>query len=342
MLPRWDRLRSITSDVTDFPLLQWPLRVSDIPVFAAALVRNLVAAVLIVELLAGVLIINSGSSTHSVNSQATDPVVATSLAALPQPDAMVIGDHRRMRFISLGHSRTDKVLMRIGAHMNSAIEAVEGFWGTDWGQELIPHSDSGIGRVPEIIVIATDTEAQFIAHAGLDPQQQWSNIAAVSVADEVDFAHRRVVGQRIVLAPGASAMSDEALRIVLTHELFHHAARVDTAIDAPRWLAEGVADFVARPVVLPFVIDESVISVDFPNDSELDAAPLQHGRFYDRAWWFTRFVAERFGAENLRQLYLQACAPGHANFASAAQSSLGVDLSELHKQWVQWLDDHRG
>ena len=28
-------------------------------------------------------------------------------------------------------------------------------------------------------------------------------------------------------------MSDSALRIVLTHELFHLAARVDTALDAP-------------------------------------------------------------------------------------------------------------
>jgi len=34
-------------------------------------------------------------------------------------------------------------------------------------------------------------------------------------------------------------MSDSALRIVLTHELFHYAARVETALDAPHWLTEG-------------------------------------------------------------------------------------------------------
>ncbi|EUA23932.1 peptidase MA superfamily protein [Mycobacterium xenopi 4042] len=38
---------------------------------------------------------------------------------------------------------------------------------------------------------------------------------------------------------GAAAMSDAALRIVLRHELFHYAARADTALDAPRWLTEG-------------------------------------------------------------------------------------------------------
>lgn len=42
-------------------------------------------------------------------------------------------------------------------------------------------------------------------------------------------------------------MSEASLRIVLTHELFHLAARTGTALDAPRWLVEGVADFVARP-----------------------------------------------------------------------------------------------
>ena len=42
-------------------------------------------------------------------------------------------------------------------------------------------------------------------------------------------------------------MSDASLRIVLRHELFHYAARADTAADAPRWLTEGVADFIGRP-----------------------------------------------------------------------------------------------
>ena len=50
-----------------------------------------------------------------------------------------------------------------------------------------------------------------------------------------------------MFAPGAAAMSDASLRIVLRHELFHFASRADTAADAPRWLTEGVADFVGRP-----------------------------------------------------------------------------------------------
>ena len=69
----------------------------------------------------------------------------------------------------------------------------------------------------------------------------------MSVADHVDFAQHQRTGQRIVFAPGAVNDERRSLRMVLTHELFHLAARADTALDAPRWLIEGVADFVARP-----------------------------------------------------------------------------------------------
>ncbi len=90
------------------------------------------------------------------------------------------------------------------------------FWGTDWPRD--------------IVVVAAGSDEQFRALAG-----GGADIAAATTAE------------RIVFAPGAAAMSDAALRIVLRHELFHYAARADTAADAPRWLTEGVADFVARP-----------------------------------------------------------------------------------------------
>ena len=94
----------------------------------------------------------------------------------------------------------------LGADLGDSVAAVEHFWGGDWPRE--------------IIVVATGTDAEFAARANLDPNQRWTDIAAVSVADTVDLVRREVTGARIVLAPGAARMSDSALRIVLTHELF--------------------------------------------------------------------------------------------------------------------------
>jgi hypothetical protein len=234
----------------------------------------------------------------------------------------VVGDGRPVRMISLGGTRTDELLTRITSDMGGAVDAVERFWGTDWDRE--------------IIVIATDTEPQFVAQAGLDPNGRWSDIAAVSVADGVDFARHHADGQRIVVAPGAAAISDAALRIVVTHELFHFAARADTALDAPRWLVEGTADFVARPPTpLPA---GAAAETTLPSSAELDEFGPQRAMGYDRAWWFARFVADTYGVESLRRLYVEACGPGHGDFATAARRALDTDLTELRARWAQWLN----
>jgi hypothetical protein len=234
---------------------------------------------------------------------------------------LVVGDGRTVRLISLGGDSTDGLLTRIGGDIGDAVAAIEKFWGTDWDRE--------------IVVIATGSQPEFLAQAGLDPNRQWQDIAAVSVADDVDLAHQRASGQRVVFAPGAVAMSDQSLRIVLTHELFHLAARADTALDAPRWLVEGVADFVARPATpLP---PGAAADTALPTDADLDAAGPQRVRGYDRAWWFARFVADTYGADALRRLYVEACGPGHGDFDVAARRALNTDIAELRARWAQWL-----
>ena len=128
---------------------------------------------------------------------------------------------------NLGGPQSEVLLTRVAANIGGAVDAVEAFWGTDWPRD--------------IDVVATGSQRQFEAEAGGGPAAQWADIAAIAVAERVDPARRIAIGQRIVFAPGAAGMSEQALRIVLSHELFHYAARADTAVDAPRWLTEGVA-----------------------------------------------------------------------------------------------------
>ncbi|WP_163752564.1 hypothetical protein [Mycolicibacterium helvum] len=248
------------------------------------------------------------------------PPPSPSVAVLA-PAPLVVGDGRTVRLISLGGAHTDGLLTRIAGDIGDAVSAVETFWGTDWDHE--------------IVVIATDSQAQFIAQAGLAPDRNWADIAAVSVADHVDFARHHASGQRMVFAPGAADMSAGSLRIVLTHELFHLAARADTALDAPRWLVEGVADFVARPPEpLP---RDAATDTALPVDADLDVAGPRRERGYDRAWWFARFVADSYGVDALRRLYVEACGPGHGDFATAVHRALGTDTAELRARWAQWL-----
>jgi hypothetical protein len=236
--------------------------------------------------------------------------------------ALIVGDHRSVVLENRGGPAGAALLARIAANIGDAVEAVETFWGTDWSHR--------------VEVTATGSDRQFAALAGGDGDgadvAQWSDVAAVAVADGVDPDRRMTDGQRIVFAPGADAMSTPALRIVLTHELFHYAARADTAIDAPRWLTEGVADFVARPT--PAGAPEAPLAL--PSDADLDAPGPRRAQAYDRAWEFARFIADRFGTAKLRELYLSACGPGHVEPAVAVPLVLGVELPGLLAGSPQW------
>lgn len=234
---------------------------------------------------------------------------------------LIVGD-REIRLLRLGGPAAEALLARVASDVGAAVDKVEAFWGVGWSRD--------------ISVVATGSDDQFRAAAGGGAPEQWADIAAVTVADQIDPAHRVVVGQRIVFAPGAAGMSASAFRIVLTHELFHYASRADTALDAPRWLAEGVADFVARPNT-PVPPQARSPNPSLPSDLELDTPGPQRSLAYDRAWWFARFVADTFGTPKLRDYYLAVCGVAHVDPFTAARDVLGIDSAGLLARWRQWM-----
>ena len=226
-------------------------------------------------------------------------------------------DGHAVRFLGASPA-TAGLVGRIDAEMAGAVDAVTAFWGNDW--------------TSDIVVVATRSDAEFAAAAG-DSTRDWSGVAAVAVADHADPAAREATGQRIVFAPGADAMADAALRLVLRHELFHLAARADTAGDAPRLLTEGVADFVARPAT---PVPRGILAV-LPSDTDLDSPGPGRSAAYDRAWWFARFVADTHGRQGLRLLYERACGRDRDPLPEAVDTALGTDMADLLTDWQHWL-----
>ena len=231
-----------------------------------------------------------------------------------------VGD-RRVRLLGSNVPAVEQLMSRIQADLGGAIEAVQAFWGADWTRDI------------SMVIAGTDEEFRAAADGG--PASRWADIAAVTVADRVDPVGRLVIGERIVFAPGAAAMSEKSLRVVLTHELFHYAARADTALDAPRWLTEGVADFVARPPA-PVPVDALPVPLTLPSDADLDAPGSQRSSAYDRAWWFARFVADTYGTAKLRDLYVAGCGASHVDVPAALHDVLGDDAAIVLVRWHQW------
>ena len=268
---------------------------------SAATDRRRVGVLLVAELICALILVGR---SHPVPAR---PVVAAP-ASVTTPTAASttknLDDGRTVHLVGLGGEHTASLLTRIASQMNDAARAVTAFWGPDWPRD--------------VLIVAAATDAEFGSLAGGGP-----DTAATTTAE------------RIMFAPGAAAMSDASLRIVLRHELFHFASRADTAADAPRWLTEGVADFVGRPPE-PGPPDAAELAT-IPTDADLDAAGATGSAAYDRAWWFSRFVADTYGTSTLRALYLRACGPGHPDAATAVRDTLGADLPEVLVRWRHWM-----
>ena len=265
--------------------------------------RPVLGFVLLAELiLAGAVLVRVPHAPPPPPPAAAPPSLTTSTAAATTE---TLRDGRTVRLLNLGGPPEAPLLMRVAAEMNDAADAVTSFWGADWPRGIV------------IVATGSDAELGTLASAGPD-------VAATTTAERITFA------------PGAVAMSDASLRIVVRHELFHYAARARTAADAPTWLTEGVADFVGRPAVPrppPNAADLAVL----PTDADLGSAGPQRSLAYDRAWWFSRFVADRYGTPTLRKLYVTACGPGHPDVATAVRDVLGTDLTGLVPVWRRWL-----
>ncbi|MDT5285008.1 MAG: hypothetical protein QOJ20_6203 [Mycobacterium sp.] len=268
---------------------------------SAATDRRRVGALLVAELICALFLVGRPQSAPARPVEAAPASLTTPTAS---STTETLDDGRTVHLVGLGGSHTAPLLTRIAAQMNDAAKAVSAFWGPDWPRD--------------IVIVAAGSDAQFGSLAGGGP-----DTAATTTAE------------RIMFAPGAVAMSDASLRIVLRHELFHFASRADTAADAPRWLTEGVADFVGRPPTPPPANAAELATI--PTDTDLNTAGPAGSAAYDRAWWFSRFVADAYGTATLRALYLRACSPGHPDAATAVRDTLGADLPTVLARWRHWM-----
>lgn len=269
--------------------------------------RPLVGLLLLAELAAAVVLIASplGDARHPEQGPPTATHASLDVPTTPT-DPLTLGDGRTVSLMALGGAQAADLESRVWGELDGAADAVTAFWGDDWQRN--------------VVVVLTRTDEEFRALAAGEP-----DIAAATTA------------QRIVFAPGASSMSDASLRIVLRHELFHYAARGRTAADAPRWLTEGVADFVGRPPTPMPGSERAAELAQLPTDADLETPGAVRSLAYDRAWWFSRFVASRYGAETLRRLYVTACGTGHPDQATAIEDTLGADTPQVLAAWRAWL-----
>ncbi|MFZ2509559.1 MAG: hypothetical protein WAW85_00500 [Gordonia sp. (in: high G+C Gram-positive bacteria)] len=232
----------------------------------------------------------------------------------------------------LSYTGTDRTVGVVRTELPGAVSAVSDFWGRDWNRKAV--------------VVATATPQQFAAFTRT-ASGSTSAAAAATVYSRIDGGTKAVVGQRIVLSPAAAQLSATGLAVVLRHELFHVATRLSTAEQAPMWLTEGVAEYVGRRGTRASVTDlapDLAVQVaagrlpdTWPTDAAFSVDTAEARIAYQTAWSFAAFVADTYGDDRLKQMYLAVAQGDDTKIAAALQQTLGETQDELITAWQRWL-----
>ncbi|GAA1482860.1 hypothetical protein GCM10009624_33000 [Gordonia sinesedis] len=228
---------------------------------------------------------------------------------------------------------TAATVVRLSSQLPTAVAAVSRFWGDGWPRRAV--------------LVATADRAAF---DGLTRSSgTTANAAAASVFANLNTASDTVTGQRIVFAPTVGDLPAPALAVVLRHELTHIAARTDTAPTAPVWLTEGVAEYVGRTGTyvrfadaapeLTTAVRDGRLPTGLPADSDFAVDASTSAVAYQSAWSLAAFIADRYGEDRLKKLYVQAASGDAAKTDPAIRAVLGTDRTRLLDEWRRWLTE---
>jgi hypothetical protein len=149
-----------------------------------------------------------------------------------------------------------------------------------------------------------------------------------------------VVLSRVVFNPATLGTGDEQLQHTFTHELTHVALGSVTTESTPRWLVEGMAEYVA------YASEDMPDSVVRQYARHVSATQLPpDGSFYDTAdnyflsWLAVRMIAVRYGQAKAFALY--EWFKDHSDTDAGLHAVLGTSLSGVTAAWLAYLDQMR-
>lgn len=175
------------------------------------------------------------------------------------------------------------------------------------------------------------------------PRGAYRGFAAVT-AGEGDGAGRPPAGRVVVNPATFRKLSSTGALVVFAHEATHVASRQATRAGTPRWLSEGLADYVGYR---HSGLSEADITAELrswlrhhdpprtlPGD---DAFTGDSGRrlpvAYELAWLAVRELARQHGMEQLVRFYRAVGAARPGDVDRVMRRTLGVSLRDFTVRW---------
>jgi hypothetical protein len=222
----------------------------------------------------------------------------------------------------------------IGAAADAAVRAVSGVIGTGWAQRV------------GVVVTSSATELD-----ALGGDSAVTDISAVTVFDLAPGADGAPTGARVLLDPASVArLTPTGLATVLRHEITHIATAAATTINSPRWLVEGLAEYVANlgdrrpPTTIAAELRREVVAgtvpAALPTDAEFAAGAARAAQAYEESWLACRLIAARAGTAGLLRLYRTvgaSAAPGDGPVTTGMRAVLHESVAQFVAQWRAYL-----
>ncbi|WP_369053606.1 hypothetical protein [Kineococcus terrestris] len=237
----------------------------------------------------------------------------------------------------------------VGADLADAAARAGAAWGAD----------------PPRAAVLVAADAAAAARLAGTSEQRAALVDALTTGGRHDLPGGRRGAARVVVQAGRFAgLTRTGRRVVLTHELVHVATRAGGSTDpaAPRWLAEGYADVVARAGrgLDPRALAEPVLrdlgaggAVDVPADEDFTGGPGESTgdaalqRAHAAAWTLVASTARHHGLPALTALHRRLNAADRPATASAREAllaaawreHLGEEPVDALARWRRDLDD---
>jgi hypothetical protein len=241
------------------------------------------------------------------------------------------GDHT----LVLGHPGSELIMREIAEGIDAAVPRVTGVWGP-WGERvvaLVPNDQEELDRV-------------------LGGTTDLSRIAAVATAEltDVDDGYHAVGNRVLVNPPNFAKLGRLGRQVVLTHETTHVATRQATGPDAPTWLVEGLADYVAYldvPVPVASAARETEIAIQegrvpdrLPADADFDGANPDLPMAYETSWLAVRLLVDTHGLERTLAFYRAVGASRAAGADTAVARGFAEHFGTTPEAFTQAWREH--
>ncbi len=193
----------------------------------------------------------------------------------------------------------------------------------------------------DLVLEIPSTSQIFDRLLGVSPGS-YAQIAAVAWPEGPDAA---TAALRVVVNPGVvDRLDGSSTAILLAHEATHVATR-SAASQAPTWLVEGFADYVAydaypksaATVAAALLTDVRAhgAPTGLPADSAFSPSAPDLSLSYARSWMACRYLAETYTAARLNRLYAEI--DSGSSVDQASRQVLGLDETQLTTGWDRYL-----